>query len=244
MLKSSIRRSLAPLCEQTRVPRLNLPYHCSPSLRLARLTVTYRYTTLDKPSGRTVPSQCRSYSTSGKEVPPHEDTPADSTEDAPFDLKWMMLRAFENTASAPWLNLLAPDHEDRLRRAYSLFFQIKLTLSRVQDPEEAIQFLFEFDNVVPVPPTSEVGRARRVVAILTHTIVNQISSIPLSSPVREKYPDIFNIHGALVPLSDIHLEEPDGAVEDWREFWARAQPVLFGLGEKLHEAGFGIDSEG
>ncbi|KAF8955341.1 hypothetical protein BDZ97DRAFT_1858331, partial [Flammula alnicola] len=239
MLKSSIRRSLAPLCG---VLRLNLAYRCFPSSRLSRLTVTYRCTTLDKPSGRTVPSQCRSYSTSGnEEAPPHEDTPADSTKDAPSD-KGIWLLALENTASAPWLNQLAPDHEDRLRSAYILFFQVILTLSRPQDQEEAIQFMFAFDNV-PVPPTSEIGRARRAVAIITRTIVNQISSIPLSSPVREKHPDIFNVHGALVPLSDVHLAEPDGAVEDWKEFWARAQPVLLGLGEKLDEAGYGIDLE-
>ncbi|KAF8954693.1 hypothetical protein BDZ97DRAFT_1863141 [Flammula alnicola] len=76
---------------------------------------------------------------------------------------------------------------------------------------------------------------------MIHAMVNLISSIPLSSPVREKYPDVFNINGALVILSDSHLGDPEIALEDWNEFWMRAHPFLVGLGEKLDEGQLGLD---
>lgn len=45
----------------------------------------------------------------------------------------------------------------------------------------------------------------------------------------------------LVPLSAVHLGDPNGDVEDWREFWARAEPILLELDGKLYDAGFGVD---
>lgn len=42
-------------------------------------------------------------------------------------------------------------------------------------------------------------------------------------------------------MSAIHLGDPSGDVEDWREFWARAEPILLELDGKLYDAGFGVD---
>lgn len=53
--------------------------------------------------------------------------------------KW--IQVLENTASAPWLNTLPTEHGDRLKRAYTLLFQIVLYLGRPQEPEMAEQFL-------------------------------------------------------------------------------------------------------
>lgn len=39
----------------------------------------------------------------------------------------------------------------------------------------------------------------------------------------------------------MHLGDPNGDVEDWREFWARAEPILLELDGKLYDAGFGVD---
>ncbi|KAF8955342.1 hypothetical protein BDZ97DRAFT_1926928 [Flammula alnicola] len=187
---------------------------------------------LDNPSRRMNIFECRSYSTSGMEPPQeNKDWLADTTKEHPSE---------EEAASHSFLTHLVPDHEDRLRFAYILFLQV-IHLIRSQDlVEEAIEFvsLLECDNGA-VPPTSDIGRARLVVAIMIHAMVNIISSIPLSSPVREKSPDVFNMNGALVILSDSHLGAPEISLEDWNEFCMRAHPFLVGLGEKLDEGQLG-----
>jgi len=59
--------------------------------------------------------------------------PASSTE------RWITV--LENTATAPWLNIVPQDHEDKLKRAYTLLFQIVLYLGRPQEEDKAQQFL-------------------------------------------------------------------------------------------------------
>jgi hypothetical protein len=77
--------------------------------------------------------------------------------------------------------------------------------------------------------------------------------------LRTEYPQIFEIVGALEPLRDRFLVEvrPVGSegnktkgwevgleeVQDWKEFWGRAMPVLMELGMRLDDAGFGIGED-
>jgi hypothetical protein len=53
----------------------------------------------------------------------------------------MWLTVLENTANAPWLSLVPQDHEDKLKRAYTLLYQIVLYLGRPQEDGKAEQFL-------------------------------------------------------------------------------------------------------
>ena len=39
----------------------------------------------------------------------------------------------------------------------------------------------------------------------------------------------------------MHLGNPSGDIEDWKEFWTRAEPILLELDGKLYDAGFGVD---
>ncbi|KIK05070.1 hypothetical protein K443DRAFT_46070, partial [Laccaria amethystina LaAM-08-1] len=129
-------------------------------------------------------------------------------------------------------------------------------LGRPQASEEAAaQYLSAFDSL-PAPPTTPIGRARTCTSICTSAIIHVLSSTPLSSPLRTEYPQIFEIVGALEPLRDRFLVEkvrPVGnegnktkgwevgpeEVQDWKEFWGRAMPVLMELGMRLDDAGFG-----
>ncbi|KAF8878401.1 hypothetical protein BD779DRAFT_1554448 [Infundibulicybe gibba] len=154
--------------------------------------------------------------------------------------KW--IEVLEKTASAPWLGALPPDHADRLRRAYTFLFQIVIYLGRPQEQEQGEQYLVAFESA-PAPPESEIGRARKAVAALTRAIVQDISSIPLGSPLRTQHTGVFDIFGALQVLHDVHLTDPDGEVADWRTFWGRAQPIILDLGMQLDEAGFGLKDD-
>ncbi|KAG5634049.1 hypothetical protein H0H81_003617 [Sphagnurus paluster] len=150
--------------------------------------------------------------------------------------KWISI--LENTVSAPWLFSLPPDHEQRLKIAYTLLFQIVLYLTR---PAEAEQFLTAFATA-PAPSESEIGRARKAVGTIIKASVNQMSSIPLNSSVRA-HNEIFDIFGALQAIHDMYLGEEISTLETWSEFWSRAQPVVLELGMKLDEKGFGWSEE-
>jgi hypothetical protein len=53
----------------------------------------------------------------------------------------LWLTVLENTAKAPWLNLVSQEHEQKLKRAYTLLYQIVLYLGRPQEEGKAEQFL-------------------------------------------------------------------------------------------------------
>lgn len=78
-------------------------------------------------------------------------------------------------------------------------------------------------------------RARVAVAKLLRAVVFNLSSIPANSPIRAQKPEVFNVFGALVPLHDVYLTSVDGQVDEWREFWSKAQPIMIRLGELLAE---------
>ncbi|KAF9442589.1 hypothetical protein P691DRAFT_765058 [Macrolepiota fuliginosa MF-IS2] len=175
----------------------------------------------------------------------------------PKDIPW--IEFLESVSKAPWLTSTPPDFEDRLRRAYSLLFHIILYLGRplsnnVQEAQEATQqFLLAFDSA-PVPVGSEIGRARHGIALLTKTITNDISSIPLSSELRAQHAQIFALTDALVPLCDVHLQSVEQDIEPltgdvveaggrWQDFWTKAQPIVLALGEELDKEGYGIGEE-
>jgi len=149
--------------------------------------------------------------------------------------------------------------EDRLRRAYSLLFQIILYLGRplsndVKEVEEAThQFLLAI-NSAPVPADSEIGRARHAIAILTKQIQDDIASVPLSSELRSRHAQIFALADALGPLCDVHLQgvqqnklpENGEVVDDgakWQDFWTKAQHIVLALGEELDKDGYGIPED-
>ena len=179
--------------------------------------------------------------------------------------------ALERTANAPWLFQLPHDPTDRLKRSFTLMFQVILYLGRPQEEDKATQFLTvrskfhlssplsadwrvgssqqAFTSAV-VPPSSEIGRARRAVANITRAVVHDISSIPLSSPLREEQAEFFGVFDAMRLLNDMYLEnmkkgEGEGEVDsqEWYEFWTRAEPVLLELAEMLDKNGFGLEPE-
>ncbi|RDB27332.1 hypothetical protein Hypma_004420 [Hypsizygus marmoreus] len=152
--------------------------------------------------------------------------------------KWIAI--LENTAAAPWLLTLPPDHENRLKLAYTLLFQIVLYLSRPMEAEQAEQFLVAFGTAV-VPPESEIGRARSAVIPILNAVVHHISSIPINSSVRAENPEIFDIFSALQAIHDMYLMDSINALENWSEVWPRIQPVVLELGMKLDEKGFGLN---
>ncbi|KAF8996432.1 hypothetical protein BDQ17DRAFT_1364434 [Cyathus striatus] len=152
------------------------------------------------------------------------------------------VQVLKNTASAPWLSQIPSEQEDRLKRAYTLLFQVILYLGRPQEPEAAQQFLVAFESA-PVSPESEIGRARRAVAKILQAMIQDISSIPMSSPLRAAHSELFAVFGALLPLYDVHLATREGEVADWAEFWGRAQPILLQLAMKLDEDGYGLKLE-
>ena len=76
--------------------------------------------------------------------------------------------------------------------------------------------------------------------------VRDISSVPLGSSLRTEKLAIFDIFGALQTLHDMHLlngTDERGEMQNWMEFWSRAQPVVLALGMKLDEEGYGLDSD-
>lgn len=101
-----------------------------PALKPNSVTCNRHYTTQTKPptleeeAAATAAEKEPKTQDAGKSIPPE---------------KW--IKILENTASAPWLGSLPPVHEDRLKRAYALLFQIVIYLGRPQDAEEAGQYL-------------------------------------------------------------------------------------------------------
>ena len=83
-----------------------------------------------------------------------------------------------------------------------------------------------------------MGRARIASAKLIKAVVHQANSIPSSSPLRKDNEEAFKIVDALTAVTDAHLTNNDGVVEDWKQFWSHAQPVLVGLAQELTEKGF------
>lgn len=79
-------------------------------------------------------------------------------------------------------------------------------------------------------------RARVAVAKILRVVVHNLSSIPANSPLRTEKPDIFHVFGALLPLHDVYLVSDDGEVDEWRDFWVKAQPIMLRLGELLAES--------
>ena len=88
-----------------------------------------------------------------------------------------------------------------------------------------------------------MGRARRAIGILTRIVVDDISSIPMSSSLRQQHPKVFALHDALIPSREMHLRDPSDNVEDWKAFWSRTEAPLFELSNELDTAGFGLDLE-
>lgn len=89
-----------------------------------------------------------------------------------------------------------------------------------------------------VPDHSEMGRARIASAKLIKSVVHQTNSIPATSSLRKDNENVFKIVEALTAITDAHLTNNDGVVEDWKQFWSHAQPVLVGLAQELSEKGF------
>ncbi|TFK64324.1 hypothetical protein BDN72DRAFT_723674, partial [Pluteus cervinus] len=117
------------------------------------------------------------------------------------------IEALETTARAPWLGMIPLDDGDKLKQAYALLLQTVLYLGRPHEGgEDAVnQFLFAFQSL-PVPPSSEISRARRATASITLAIIKNISSVPLNSAVRMNHQEIFGIFGALEVLGNTYLD--------------------------------------
>lgn len=82
--------------------------------------------------------QCRSYSALGKE-PAREDSNSSASSSQPDAATWVTI--LESTAQAPFLKQRPPDPESALRRAFTLFYQVILSLSTVGNPEAASHVL-------------------------------------------------------------------------------------------------------
>lgn len=82
--------------------------------------------------------QCRSYSAPGKE-PSREDSNSSASSSQPDAATWVTI--LESTAQAPFLKQRLPDPESALRRAFTLFYQVILSLSTVGNPEAASHLL-------------------------------------------------------------------------------------------------------
>jgi hypothetical protein len=77
-------------------------------------------------------------------------------------------------------------------------------------------------------------------------VVQDISAVPFSSPLRSEKSEVFNIFGALHALHDMYVVNSSGEIieaENWTQFWSRAQPVVLTLGMKLDEEGYGFRSD-
>jgi hypothetical protein len=180
------------------------------------------------------------------------------------------IEALERTANAPWLFHLPNDPADRLKRSFTLLFQIILYLGRPQEAEKATQFLtvrpkFHCTPLYPptdasVPANSGVQLRHRSTLVrnrtctprsgqyITRAVVHDISSIPSSSPLREEQVELFGVFDALRLLHDVYLENTgkgEGEVDsqEWYEFWTRAEPMLLELAEVLDKKGFGLEPE-
>lgn len=89
---------------------------------------------------------------------------------------------------------------------------------------------------------SNIGRARKSVFGLARLVVSTLSSVPASSPLWTRNPQIFALLGALEPTFMVYDEGPDaGDTHQWTQFWNRTQPILLELGSQLDQAGFGAE---
>ncbi|KAJ6579620.1 hypothetical protein DFH09DRAFT_1147078 [Mycena vulgaris] len=129
-----------------------------------------------------------------------------------------------------------PNAESRLLIGYAFIYEITRYLARHGDDSEA--YLSVFMNS-EAPDNSDLRRARKSVFLLTESVVTFLSSVSLSSPLREEHSGIFDLLGALQPLCMMY--DVDSDTRAWREFWNRAQPVILELGVQLDQAGFGAD---
>ncbi|KAF8652857.1 hypothetical protein AX16_004106 [Volvariella volvacea WC 439] len=142
-------------------------------------------------------------------------------------------QALESTARSPLLTFYYGDHEDRLAHARSRMLQIFLYL--FAEPGQRRRF-FDFASAT-VGPETEIARARIAVAIITRTVIDNLSTIPMDSQVRSKYHAIFDRVDVLVALKKKHLMDESGRVKNWATFWMKAQSELLHLGTLLDEAG-------
>ncbi|KAG6836237.1 hypothetical protein H0H93_009929 [Arthromyces matolae] len=154
----------------------------------------------------------------------------------PDSEKWISI--LENTVSAPWLFSTAKEDDLKLTFAYTLLFQIVLYLWR----PEGEQFLTAFATA-PASTESEIGRARKAIPVILRAAVHQMSSLPLTSPIRTEHPDLFDVFGALQTIHDTYLKDDIVDIETWSEFWSRTQPVIVDLGTKLNDKGFGLPAD-
>ncbi|TFK64318.1 hypothetical protein BDN72DRAFT_881578 [Pluteus cervinus] len=128
--------------------------------------------------------------------------------------------ALESTARAPWLWIIPPEDEEKLKRAHSLLFQTIMYLNRPLEGDKGARnrawLAFDF---FPVPATSEVARARRAIASITQVIIKNISSIPMNSPLRTKHQKIFEIFGTLEVLGKTYLDNWGGGMFVTEPMW-------------------------
>ena len=156
------------------------------------------------------------------------------------------IQALENTAKAPWLHLASRTEEESLQRVYVLTWQIFFYLSRPQKGEDfsSEQYLLDFIQA-DVPRDSEMYRARLAAVSILKAVRSNINSISQNSPLRKEQTEIFDLFGALTPLFDQHLPVgKDVSLEEWKELWETASPILLATGMKLDEKGYGFDQEG
>lgn len=87
-------------------------------------------------------------------------------------------------------------------------------------------------------------RARLAVISILKAVRTNINNIPQNSALRKEQTEIFDLFGALTPLFDSSLPtEQDVSVEEWKEFWEKASPILLATGLKLDEKGYGFDKD-
>lgn len=107
------------------------------------------------------------------------------------------------------------------------------------------QYLSAF-AVARVPGNSEMARARIATAKLVKAVLNQATSLPATSPIRQDAANakLFETFGALKDVGDAHLTNARGVVEDWNGFWGHAQPIVVALAEELDNRGFMLKEDG
>ncbi|KAJ7165642.1 hypothetical protein C8R43DRAFT_987182 [Mycena crocata] len=144
------------------------------------------------------------------------------------------LAALEEVAKNTSIIAVA-DAENNLRLSYATIYEIINYLTRNEDGTGT--YLSVFTNS-ETSSNSNLYRSRSAVFKLTKTVVARLSSISESSPLR-KHSGIFDLLGALEPLFLVYDDSHN--IQEWRDFWGRAQPVLLSLAAQLDEAGFGGD---
>ncbi|KAF7324443.1 hypothetical protein MVEN_02642100 [Mycena venus] len=123
-----------------------------------------------------------------------------------------------------------------LRLSYSLIYEMTRYLARHDDDSAA--YLSVFMNS-EAPPGSDIDRARKSVFKLTKFIVDNLTSVPLSSPHRVAHSAVFDLVSALEPSFMVYDGEDDA--REWTKFWSRVQPIILELAVQLDQAGFGAE---